>query len=72
MDKKIVKPDFNKQMEPYRENLLKLLDQEEEWFIRRVEAAKVGDWERVKEIEGIYLIPLNRKVKQLVERAPEL
>lgn len=67
---RIVKPSFNQQMDSYRQNLLRLLDQEEYWFCERCEKTIAGKWDQVEEIEKIYIEPLNYKINQLVERAP--
>lgn len=59
---------FNLRLEDYLKNLLKLLDQEEFWFCKRIEAIQEGDYEKVDKIERLYLNPLNLKIQRLVER----
>ena len=55
----------------YHEILMKLLDQHNEWFIKRHEYAVKNDWNKVKEIEKKYLEPLDRKINKLARIAKE-
>lgn len=64
----IIKQPVVEQIEINIRNLSRLADQEIDWFIERIEANKKGDYKRAQFIEGMYLNPLNRKIKELAER----
>lgn len=57
--------------ELYHVTLDKLLTQESDWFIKRIEFAKQGDWQKVSEIEKKYLDPLNKRINKLAHIAKE-
>lgn len=55
----------------YTNNLLKLLDQQEDWFFKRFEYVQEGNWEKADEIDDRYLKPLERKIQSLAKIAHE-
>lgn len=55
----------------YHKSLEKLLQQHDDWFMRRVEFAKKGDLGKVAEIEKRYLEPLETKINKLARIAKE-
>jgi len=57
----------NKILINYLENLDKLLEQQVDWFIKRVEYIKESNWQKATEIENIYLKPLERKIVSLAK-----
>ena len=69
---KPIKGSFIEQAEFYLRNLDRLMDQELDWFIERIEAMKKGDYKRVEYIEKTYLTPLNRKIKEIADRMSRL
>ena len=69
---KVLKPEYKKQVELYLKNLDRLIDQESYWFIERIEALKNGNKARVEFIENTYLVPLNRKIREVAKRLSEL
>lgn len=69
---KILKPEFKIQAELYLKNLDRLIDQESYWFIERIGALKNGNKSRVDYIENTYLIPLNRKIREVADRMARL
>lgn len=60
-----------KKMKFYSNNLLKLLDQQEEWFFKRFEYVQEGNWEKADEIDDRYLKLLERKIQSLAKIAHE-
>jgi hypothetical protein len=55
----------------YHDSLDKLLDQESDLLIKRIEYAKQGNWSKVAEIEKKYLDPLQKKINKLARIAKE-
>jgi len=68
----IKKPSFISQAELHLKNLDRLIDQETDWFIERIEALKEGKTDRAEFIEKTYLIPLNRKIREVADRMSRL
>lgn len=66
-----MKKDNVKKMQFYIANLLKLLDQQEQWFFQRIEYVMNGDWGKADEIDKRYLNPLEKKIQSLAKIAHE-
>lgn len=60
-----------KKMKFYTNNLLKLLDQQEDWFFKRFEYVQEGNWKKADEIDDRYLKPLEKKIQSLAKIAHE-
>lgn len=71
-NQKIIKPSLGSQIDFHLKNLDRLIDQDTYWFCKRIEAIQAKDHHRVNFIEKTYLIPLQRKIKELAERMARL
>lgn len=65
---KIIKPLLSSQVDFHLKNLNRLIDQDIYWFCERIESFQVKDFSRTSFIEKTYLIPLQRKIKEIAER----
>ncbi len=55
----------------YHIALDKILEQEADWFIKRIDYANQNNWQKVSEIEKLYLEPLAKKINKLSRFARE-
>lgn len=52
----------------FADNMVKLIEQDGYWFIKRIELRTEGKYEEAARIEDEYLKPLDRKIKAFAER----